>query len=286
MLFIGVFPRGAPLRFYKHTLFARGAPGGHCVSAVEALDGDPRATTLLGFEDRIERHERVLAGDEIQVDAAGYGARAPGVVVSGVFPKVDLALDDPRITASTSSGDPFLWIHVPRVLTYWTAFGELRFEDARKPGAVEGLGLVEHAFGAAIPVDLGRVPVSWQWDVLRLDQGGFGAGLAISIGGRLRGIRGVLEIGEDAGVRTSSSSMSWRESGHEEGRAVPLRWSGALRTGAGELVYEARRATPVSPEVPDGGFLGFEFEGFWRSKGARERRVSGTGFSEYRARSS
>jgi len=281
MLFIGIFPVTSSLRFFKHTLFSGGVPGRHCISAVEALDGEPRATTLLGFTDRVERHERAFSRRDLSLDATGYGGRAPGVVVSGAFPKVTLALDTPRATIETETRDHLLWVRVPRVLTYWTAFGELRFEGS---GRTElGLGLVEHAFGAAIPFDLGRLRIGWQWDVLRFEQGGFAAGLALDIGGRLRGLRGALRTGEEGLVRTSSLALSWRERDDDAGRSAPVRWEGLFRCRAGALRYEARRATRVVPEVPEGGFFGFDFQGRWQPNGAGERAVSGTGFTEYRS---
>jgi hypothetical protein len=270
------------LRFFKHTLFSGGPPGRHCLSAVEALDGSPRATTLLGFSDRIERHEASFSRSDLSIDATGYGARAPGVVASGALPEVKLALEAPRVNAEAHAREHLVWVRVPRVLTYWTAFGELRFEGPMGPGA--GLGLVEHAFGTAIPFDLGRVRTGWQWDVLRIDQGGFAAGLAVDVGRRLVGLRGALQVGDDALERSSSLALSWREDCRDAARVAPLRWDGAFRARAGLLRYEARKATPVAPEVPDGGFLGFEFEGRWQPRLGSEVAVSGTGFTEYRSR--
>jgi hypothetical protein len=256
-------------------------PGRHCVSSVEALDGDPQSTTLLGFSDRIERRETSFRRDELSIAQEGFGARAPGTVVSGTFPNVTLAVEAPRMTSETETREHLLWVRIPRVLTYWTSFGALRF--AGSTGIISGLGLVEHAYGTAIPFDLGRVRLGWQWDVLRFDEGGFAAGLAVEIAGHLRGLRGTVRLGDASRRRTSSIALSWGEPDEEAGRVVPLRWEGIFRTRDGVLTYEARKATPLAPEVPDGGFFGFSFEGQWRPRAGLDRAVSGTGFTEYRA---
>ena len=69
----------------------------------------------------------------------------------------------------------------------------------------------------------------------------------------------------------------------EQSRRVPQRWTGKMRAGANDLRYEARATTPVADVVPDGGFLGFDFEGEVRQRTGPSRRVTGTGFCEYRA---
>jgi hypothetical protein len=70
--------------------------------------------------------------------------------------------------------------------------------------------------------------------------------------------------------------------GEQDGRRVPLRWDGVLRTRAGTLRYEAHAETPVATMVPGGGFLGTTWEGEWEdAAGARSAR--GTGYTEYRA---
>jgi len=55
-----------------------------------------------------------------------------------------------------------------------------------------------------------------------------------------------------------------------------------MATRDSTLHYEARAATPASPEVEGGGFLGFTWEG--RLTGRRtQTAVAGSGFCEYRA---
>jgi len=159
------------------------------------------------------------------------------------------------VTAETRAREHLLWLRLPRVLTYWTAFGELRFEGPLGSGA--GLGLVEHAFGAAIPFDLGRVRTGWQWDVLRIDQGGFAAGLFARGRRALRRAAGRVRSRRGRAPALLSRALVAAEC-RDADRVAPLRWEGAFRTRAGLLSYEARKATPVAPEVPEGGFLGFE----------------------------
>ena len=59
-------------------------------------------------------------------------------------------------------------------------------------------------------------------------------------------------------------------------RGGPTTWSGVMRTRRATLRYDARAATPVSPEVEGGGFVGFTWKG--DLDGAS---VSGAGFSEF-----
>src|SRR5262249_42011310 len=122
---------------------------------------------------------------------------APGLAWRGDFPALDLELTPPEGTparASWRAGEVLRWIRIPRVLSYWSAFGPLDLERATR---ARGLGIVEHAWGAATRLDVTRLaPRRWQWDVLRLGDASFAAGLALgapwSRSGPLRGPHGGL----------------------------------------------------------------------------------------------
>jgi hypothetical protein len=104
--------------------------------------------------------------------------------------------------------------------------------------------------------------------VLHLRGDEFFAGLAV----HGFGAHGVARLEDGGGLsRVNRLRITMREPGKT--------WSGVLVTRAGTLAYEARAVTPVLPEVPDGGFVGFEWEGTLRGA-----RVSGAGFSEFRER--
>lgn len=277
-LLIGIFPEASRLRWCKFHVFSGGRPGRRCLSAAEALDGPPERLLLMATADGVEQERSVLDADELERAGDRFWVHAPGVAFGGDFP--ELALDAPRAKARFSASDVHWWARLPRVLSYFSAFGSLEWEGP--DGVQRGLGLAEHAWGADTRLDVFRLsPRRWQWDVLALDGGGFAA--ALMIGGlvgagsvaRLPGEK--LEHGRAARVRVGA----WAD---QRGRRVPARWQGVLRVARGELRYEARAATPVAPTVPGGGFLGFAFEGEFRApRGGVARGVRGSGFTEYRA---
>jgi hypothetical protein len=308
---IGIFPAGVGLRWCKVQLFS-GAPaaGGHCVSSVEGIDGEGNFTLLRGYADRVERIVRPLRPGELQVAAEGWDVRAPGVGWSGELPALTLAIEEPAAVAETGAGtgtgtgngagtgngtgtgtgtgagtgtdQVISWVRLGRALTYWSAPGRLLWRDAG--GEARGLGLVEHAWGAAIRLDLGRIGWPWHWDVLSFEDGSYCAGLALGALGNLRGFQGGGRIGAGPARRMSGLKVRVEAWEKAEGRAVPARWKGAMRLGDGVLRYEARACTPVAAVVPDGGFLGFACEGEWQEAGKSARGMRGTGFCEYRAR--
>ena len=277
-LVIGVFPAGERLRWCKAHVFVGSArPGWRCLSAVEALDGPGEAAFLTGDERGVTRHTWALDGSTCARDRNGWRIEAPLLRWAG-WPRTHVAIDEPRVELGATVRDVGWWARIPRVLSYFTGFGDLSLRRAGDASAIRGVGLVEHAWGADVPFDPASLgPRRWQWDVLTCSEGGVAgaltiAGLGVRTMGRLR-------PGEPfaTGWRARVRVREWRE---EVGRRAPLRWEGTMSIGAGTLRYEARAATPVSAVVPGGGFLGTSWEGEWAGSS-----VSGTGFTEYRASS-
>jgi hypothetical protein len=277
--FIGIFPEGGELAWCKAHFFSGGArPDRHCLSAAEALDGPGERAVILATPARIVHDARPLAAADFARAAGAWNVEAPGVRYRGTFPDFELDIAQPELRAAVRATDVLWWVRLPRVLSYFGAFGEARL------GGQRGLGIVEHAWGADTRFDVLRwSPRSWHWDVLRADDGAWWAGLAIGLLGRLRGVRAGGRGPEGAFAEGRRLQVKVRERALAEGRSVPRRWEGTLSLGTGTLRYEARAGTPVATTVPDGGFLGTTFEGEWAPRGGSPRAVRGTGFTEYRA---
>jgi hypothetical protein len=280
---IGIFPAKSALRWCKLHLFSGGARRDrHCLSAAEAIDGPPERLLLRATADRVEAERRVLRRDELLRSDGGWEIRSGGLYWGGSFPDLRLSIPDAGIGASMRPRDVVFWARLPRVLSYWGAFGPLAWDGPE--GRCEGLGVVEHAWGADTRLDVARfAPGRWQWDVLACDDGTFAAGLAVApFGERLVGLRSGGNVGGEAGHGRGMKTdvVEW---GEEKGRRVPARWRGAIALTGGTVRYDARATTPVADTVPDGGFLGFAFDGEWRPESGASRPVAGSGFCEYRA---
>lgn len=237
--FIAIFPNGEWCKI--HTFSGGKSLEKHCLSALEGLDGPPQDLALVGHGDRIERRT-----EEARFDGGDVRAR--------------------RIAVSIDARDRFHWIRVPRVLTYHSAWAtaHVTIDGAGR----DAFGILEHAWGTQTRLDVARLaPRSWQWDVLSLGSSRFFAGLAI----HGRGFHGTARVAEDARL---AHVDALRIRARDPGRA----WSGTMLTRKGKLRYEARAATPISPEVAQGGFVGFTWEGTLDGTS-----VSGSGFSEFRA---
>lgn len=247
--FIATFPGGD---FCKVWSFSGGRR--HCTSSLEGLDETPEQVALVGRGDRVERR----TGDVI---VSADVVRAPGIEVS------------------VDARDPFFWIRVPRFLSYFTCSGPARVTIDGTPR--EGLGLVEHAWGGSTPVDIARVaPQRWHWDILSLGGARFFGGLALGALGL--GAHGAARTDDGGGLsRVRRVRVRVREWSRVVGRRVPARWSGVMATRDATLRYEARAATPASPEVEGGGFLGFTWEGRLVGRGG-QTAAAGSGFCEYR----
>lgn len=268
-LLIAIFPAGARLRWCKvHVFVGRARPGRHALSALEALDGPGETLVLVADEARVQRWHHAVDAASCTRSASSWSVRAPGLAWDG-FPASRLTLDTPRVTVEATVRDVGWWTRVPRVLSYFTGFGPLTWTDAE--GTLQGLGLVEHAWGTDVPFDIGRLaPPRWQWDVLSM---GDGCALgALTIGGV-----GLRTMGRAALDEPFTTGWRVRIRPTARDKGLLSGWSGTLMTRAGTLRYEARATTPLAPVVPGGGFVGTMWEGTWNG-----RAVAGTGFTELR----
>jgi len=263
---IGVFPAESSLRWMKVQLYS-GATR-HSLAAVEGMDRSPQRLVVAASKDEVFRSDQTMgftaADDE-------WDVRADDLRWAG-YPHSTLTCSRPEIRISANARDAFAWISLPRTLTYWTAFGTMGVES--EWGNAEGSALIEHAWGRDSRFNVARtMPRRWHWDVLRFDDGSTCAGLS------LFGVAAARSGGRTPGTRFSKGlGLRVRVLDRDAG-GISSRWKGRLHLRSGSVTYEARAATPVSHEIPGGGFLGFEFEG-----SCAGRAVSGTGFTEVRAR--
>ena len=263
---IGVFPAESSLRWWKVQLYSGAAR--HSLAAIEGMDRSPQRLIVAASKEEVFRDERQVA---FSAADDGWDVRAGDLHWSG-YPNSTLTSMVPLLDARVEAHDAFAWISLSRALSYWTAFGSLTVES--EWDSAEGAALVEHAWGADSRVDVSRFgPRRWQWDVLRFDDGSTCAGLSVygmpaaRSGGRAPG----ADFSTGLGLRVRVMAR--------DGDGIPSRWQGRLHLRSGTVKYEARASTPVAREVPGGGFLGFEFEGSHAG-----RAVTGTGFTEVRAR--
>jgi hypothetical protein len=256
-------------------LFSGGIdPRRHCLSAVEGMDRAGHATVLIGSSESVREHTERFAYGGLEVAASGWDIRAPGIAWTGSWPESELRCEWEGLHARARVENVLWWIKLPRVLTYWSGFGGIDW------CGTHGTGLVEHAWGADSPLDIARIPPrKWHWDVLRFADGSACAGLSLDLVAGLWGVRGGGRVAGEAWSDRAFANIEVIEkrSDTAANRAAPNRWRGTLRIAGGVLRYEARASTPVAAMVPDGGFLGFDFEGEWKG-----RVLNGTGFCEYR----
>ena len=261
---IGIFPVESSIRWCKVQLYSGCVR--HSLAAVEGMDRTPQRLIVAASKDEVFRDEQPVA---FTASPEAFEIRSGDLRWRG-FPASKLQSN--HVSAAVDARDPFSWVSIRGVLTYWTAFGGGTFETPLGSGA--GAGLVEHAWGASSSVDVGRLaPRRWQWDVLRFEDGSTCAGLsvygqpALRSGGRAPG----APFSTGLGLRVSVLER--------DGDGLPARWRGRVHLHSGTVSYEARASTPVAREIAGGGFVGFEFEGSHAG-----RAVSGTGFTELRAR--
>jgi hypothetical protein len=234
---------------------------------VEGIRGSAHETWLFGHRDRIVREDHPQP--EIARSSTGWNVRTPRIAWEGTFP--DLELRSPSLVAKTHTPDIIWWARLGNALTYFSALGEVDWNGRR------GVALVEHAWGAQIPIDLDRLAARpWHWDVLVPRGGKPLAGLGIAIGKTIRPIPVGGGFDPD-GVLRRGRGLSTRD-------RVADRWSATLALENGVLRYEAQTTTPLAEMFAGSGFVGLSFEGEWKPRRGQARTISGTGFAEARFR--
>lgn len=298
-LAIGVLPPGSDLRWLKvHLYRGRMKPGRHAISEIEGMDGSGDVLILAGLGDEVFAHSHRIDPPQARASAEGepfevrYRDRFR---LAGAWPRFEIGASDKeedlaahrvRLAARAEARSVMWWIRAAGELNYFSALGALEGSltlDGRER-ALRGAGLVEHAWGRSLSFAPSRLLKGWwHWDVLAFEAGGLLAGLSVApLGGRGLPIRGGGALPGEAFARTGGPRVRYREFDDppEGAPPMPTRWEGEIRSDAGTLRYEARRAGPPALVIPRGGFYGFDFEGAWRPKGGAPRAVRGAGYAE------
>jgi hypothetical protein len=280
----------ARVRWTKTHVFRKsGRPGLRALAAVEGLDAPGEVVSFVATGDRVHRFDRRFEPGDL-----GFGSTGWPMILEGTDrPELDWRASEERMPFRRTSGAPGLdllveierhandrirWIRLPPLLTYVSrlaqATGSCAIEGQTQ--AIEGLALVEHAFGSLVhfdPMRLIRGP--WQWDVLSFGDGCGIAALAITV--PAIGLRGVRAAGRIPGESFRSFSGFALETART---GAPQSWRGCMRDRRGGLLsYEAIAKTPIAEASPGVGFMGFEFEATYA-----KRKLSGTGFTEFGGR--
>ncbi len=276
----------SPVRWAKVHVFRSDPQRGVPIAAVEALTAERELRSWVAAAAHVdERRSTPAAGAIVAVNA---GVHVHGDDALSARRDHDRwRLDHGKVAIELAPRDRIVWARVPRVLTYVGVHCDLDGEIAGEP--VRGLGVLEHAWGASLPVHPSRlVRGPWHWDVLSVASSDSEpvdfAALAVSL--PALGARGARARGRAPGSGEASSFSSFavrvlERATPEPGDPAPRRWTAELRGRAGALHYEAVASTPVARPAPDVAFLGFDFEGTWRPRAGAALRVRGRGFSEH-----
>ena len=294
--FIAIGSRDSEIRWTKTHVFR--ARRNYPLAAVEGLVSPGEVVTLIGLRDRIVEVRQTFAKEDLHCDDVPFqlalGQTLRWSAKSDTF-SFSRKTHNPELTLNLSGRlhDRLQWAKFPGFLNYFGIHAEvkgtLRF-DAMEHG-FRGLGIMEHAWGASLPVHPARfITGPWHWDVLSFDTENPGpppaaASLWIPIPGM--GTKAVRAFARWPGGplrRVRARPVHYVETRSERGRIVPVRWKTVLDDGEGYLEYEALASTPPAFEAPGGAFMGFTFNAAYFPKIGTPREWKGNGFTEFGAR--
>lgn len=282
---IGIFPENSQVRWCKlHVFVSSARPGRKPLALIEGMEhGELMA--LVGLADRTVVERAPLAESTVRYSGERLGlSAADRLDWRGGWPHFQLEHTTGRVGARlhVAAHDPVRWIGAGRALSYFgvhgTLGGEVLLDGAALPLA--GLGVVEHAWGASVPVDARAfVRGFWQWDVLAFHDPPHAAVAALAVAPLGRHAIPLTGHG-----RTPGGELAQRRGlrvRHLEAKdGLPTRWDGLVEGGGERIEYHARAVGEPARVLDHGAFFGFAFEGRV-TRGTSTRAVSGTGYSEF-----
>jgi len=296
---IAVPPAGAPFRYLNLNL-TLGRTGTAFDRDVPARGAEPRDVLDLQFcleglrgaatEKRLGSVRRDLLYTPGTV-ALQMGER---LEIRGAWPRTRIAYRQPEAALELEMAIeawPGLawWTRLPGAYCHYTSFGtaDLRWQWGSEGGRLELPVLHDHGWGRRMPA-FGAPLRRFRYEVLRLE----GDAHLLSLytegpaGVELRSATILRRSAEEpplAGGHTREV-LEWETFENHAGRAcrVPRRWWAKRTGGAGELRYEAVRATEPRPVLGDGFLYAFDYSLETRGGGgpAGSRRIEGQGYAE------
>lgn len=281
---------GSPLGWAKTHIFRSQCR--YPLAALEGLRAPGEVVTLLGYADRVETVATAFSPFQLQTQQKEPFGLTLNTAVRwhvGNVASLSRQANDIRLDQQVALTERFDWVRWPRLLTYfgYQGPGELTLQRGGVPLQTHGLGIIEHAWGAAAPINpVSLVPGRWHWDVLFIATEAAtpiacAAFLWLPLPRQPRGVRGFARFpgGEFSYARPLNLSYGVLERLDTGGKA-PRTWRAQARVKSGIFNYEASASTPVAACTPGGGFFGFQFEGTLRLQQGPSQRLVGTGFCE------
>jgi hypothetical protein len=297
---IAIFPGNSPLRWLKAHFYNRVCtPGWYPLSLLEAIGERTEMLVTWASAHEVEVHQHFFEGNSVGSQLEPLRVEfEDSFLLEGTAPHYRMSFTLPGSEVSArfefETGWPIWWAKFGRLLRYVGQHSRASVELVTDDGTfgLEGLGVMEHVAGTAVPFDFPRfVPLNFHWDVLAFDPGASpfdsAAGLSVGFQGKnFIALRAGLQLPGDAPSAMRGLWVKYLETAVEtdaDGRdfGVPLRWEGMMRNQKGTFRYEATAATPPAGILPGGAMLGFDFVGRWVAGGSKARLLTGTGFSEY-----
>jgi len=297
---IVIFPGDAPLRWLKAHFYNRAyTPGWYPLSLLEAIGESTEVLITWGSRHEVEVHQHRFEGNTVSAESSPLSiAFEDSFLLEGTAPHYRMSFSLPGSEVSArfefETGWPIWWSRFGRLLQYVgqhsKAFAELVTDEGTF--GLEGLGVMEHVAGTAVPFDFTRAaPINFHWDVLAFEEStspfDSAAGLSVGVEGKnVMPLRAGLRLPDHEPWRMRGLWVRYLETTvgrdlNDEEIMVPLRWQGKMRNLKGTFTYEATAATPAAGILPGGAMLGFDFTGRWVGRGSHARLFSGTGFTEY-----
>lgn len=292
---IAIFPPTSHIRWFKFHLFVgANRPGRVPLAALEGMGGAGEIFEAVCFKDRLFFERQPASLDIVQACLDPFALCVPDrFELSGSWPAFSLTVTD---AAQGLKGDFELeardrqqWCRLGNFLSYFglhsTLKGKLTVQGRDYP--LQGLGILEHAWGTDTRIPLTRLFKGfWHWDVLW-----FGApkqthaavaALAVApLGVGAFPLRGGGRVPGHGFQAFRGLRVRYLETRDVAGATAPVRWEGSIQNKSGRIMYVAQAAGPVLQPFEHGVFLGFTFEGTYKSRGGSESPISGTGFTEF-----